>query len=437
MREERPMISEAAALVGPTRLKSLLEALIFASPEPVSLKELQTICSESRSEGEARMIEVSEIEGIIAELNQECDEAGRPYRIVKIAGGYQYATLSDYAAWIGKLYKVQSRRKLSHSSIESLAIIAYKQPISKPEIEAIRGVNCDYVLKTLLEKELVTIVGRAPTVGRPLLYGTTKEFLKHFGLNELTDLPRPREIEELLGDSRYETERRMLEAQEKEVEAKKTEEDFKSRLPHIPKKKPELDESAKIIPGKRKRELKITKEESPGETQQDLSFDEKQLPPEQIPESASADEVETVTDSKAQDDYELGEMLNDAQLPAGPFSTEDVDALSLAGRETETGELSTEIPTPESKVGQASADDVIENVPSRRDEETGVVAGQVETVEVVEQPVQDVPAIFEEKTTSLDGERSEVTQEVERAATKTKWQTWKEKIQGFLKKLFA
>jgi segregation and condensation protein B len=113
------------------------------------------------------------------------------------------------------MVRERSRRRLSVSALESLAVIAYKQPVTKPEIEAIRGVNADYVLRTLLERNLVTIVGRAATPGRPLLYGTTRDFLKHFGLNDLSDLPRPREIDELMAEAQYEVEKRMLEELEK------------------------------------------------------------------------------------------------------------------------------------------------------------------------------------------------------------------------------
>jgi segregation and condensation protein B len=107
---------------------------------------------------------------------------------------------------------------LSISALESLAIIAYKQPVTKPELEAIRGVNADYVLHSLLERNLVAIVGRAATPGRPLLYGTTKEFLKHFGLNDLAELPKPREIDELLAEAQFEVEKRMLQELEEKRE---------------------------------------------------------------------------------------------------------------------------------------------------------------------------------------------------------------------------
>lgn len=247
-----------SALAVPTTMKALIEALIFAAEEPLSVKQLKAIYEYSAppGSGEERKIEADAIRAIVKELNDEYRAAGRPYRIMAIAGGFQFATYKEYADWLGKLRREQGRRKLSQSGVESLAIIAYKQPISKGELESIRGVNCDYVLKTLLEKELITVTGRAETVGRPLLYGTTRDFLKHFGLNEITDLPRPREIEEILGETQFETERRMLEAQAA-AEKAKTEEDFKSRLPHIPKKRAGLESSeVEIVPRTSKRELK-------------------------------------------------------------------------------------------------------------------------------------------------------------------------------------
>lgn len=265
--EEQQTVSVAQqrALAIPSDVKSLIEGLIFAAEEPLTVRQIKAIY-EQPGVDEERRIDQAEIQAIVDTLNEEYRVAHRPYRIITIAGGYQFATLKEYAEWLGRLFHEQSRRRLSQSSLETLAIISYKQPVSKPEIEAIRGVNCDYVLKTLLEKELLTIVGRAETVGRPLLYGTTREFLKHFGLNEITDLPRPREIEEILGESQFETERRMLEAQAGADLAKKDEEDFKSRLPHIPKKKSELDEEVQIIPKTRTRRLNLRSKETGPET---------------------------------------------------------------------------------------------------------------------------------------------------------------------------
>jgi segregation and condensation protein B len=145
-----------------------------------------------------QLIELVTIHVAVQHLNSLYDQQERVFRIVEIAGGYQFATKPEYSEYVVRLSKEKSRRRLSGASLESLAIIAYKQPVSKVDVENIRGVNCDEVLKSLLEKNLITITGRAEAVGRPLLYGTTNDFLRHFGLHTLSDLPRPREIEELM-----------------------------------------------------------------------------------------------------------------------------------------------------------------------------------------------------------------------------------------------
>jgi segregation and condensation protein B len=145
-----------------------------------------------------QLIELVTLHVAIQHLNSLYEQESRAFRIVEIAGGYQFATRAEYSDYVARLSKEKSRRRLSGASLETLAIVAYKQPVSKVDIENIRGVNCDEVLKSLLEKNLVTITGRAEAVGRPLLYGTTTDFLRHFGLHDLGDLPRPREIEELM-----------------------------------------------------------------------------------------------------------------------------------------------------------------------------------------------------------------------------------------------
>jgi segregation and condensation protein B len=138
------------------------------------------------------------IRRIIEQLNDEYDETNRSFRIVEVAGGFQFATLREYGEYVALLSKEKNRRRLSPAALETLAIIAYRQPVSKPEIEAIRGVNCDQVLLNLMEKNLAVITGRADAVGRPLLYGTTDDFLRSFGLNNISDLPKLREIEDLM-----------------------------------------------------------------------------------------------------------------------------------------------------------------------------------------------------------------------------------------------
>jgi len=187
---------------------SIVEALIFSSDEP--LKSDEIIRAIKGIDGEEIAITGEEIEEVVANINILLEEAQRPFKIMKIAGGFSFSTKHEFAKYIGYLSNEKSKRRLSQSALETLAIIAYKQPITKPEIEMIRGVNADYIMNTLLEKSLISISGRAETVGRPLLYGTTDEFLKYFGLNKLTDLPKPREIEEIMQDEDFLDQKRKI-----------------------------------------------------------------------------------------------------------------------------------------------------------------------------------------------------------------------------------
>jgi segregation and condensation protein B len=180
---------------------SIIEALIFSSDEPISAAEL--VRAIKGIDGEDVQVAESEIDKCVEELNLLHTEQSSAFQIIKIAGGYLFATRAEYAKYVGFLSSEKSKRRLSQAALETLAIIAYKQPITKPELETIRGVNSDYILNTLLEKNLVAISGRAETIGRPLLYTTTTEFLKYFGLDKLTDLPKPREIEEIMKDEDF------------------------------------------------------------------------------------------------------------------------------------------------------------------------------------------------------------------------------------------
>lgn len=203
--------------------KEIIEALFFATDEPLTLRQVIDIFGDAEESDRNRRITPEFILSVIEDLNKEYAESGRVFRIVKIAGGYQFATQPQYGVWLGRMVRERSKRKLSVSALESLAVIAYKQPVTKPEIEAIRGVNADYVLHSLLERNLVAIVGRAATPGRPLLYGTTKEFLKHFGINDLSELPKPREINELMAEAEFEVEKRMLKEMEEKRAAEESE----------------------------------------------------------------------------------------------------------------------------------------------------------------------------------------------------------------------
>ncbi len=202
---------------------SIVESLIFASDEPITTKEIIKAIKEI--DGDDIEIDVDSVDEAVATLNEGYDKVESAFQIVSIAEGYIHATRTEYSKYVGYLSTAKSRKRLSQAALETLSIIAYKQPITKPEIEQIRGVNSDYMINTLLEKELITIKGRADTVGRPLLYVTTAEFLKYFGLNKLTDLPKPREIEEIMQDQDFIEQKRKLlmneieEIVENEVEA--------------------------------------------------------------------------------------------------------------------------------------------------------------------------------------------------------------------------
>ncbi len=169
-------------------LQGILESVLFVSSEPVSLARFLTVLED---------VPKSEVEEGLRSLESAFEQDSRGIRLAKVAGGYRLVTKQEYAPWIKRLDKTKSPAKLSRSALESLAIIAYKQPLVRAEIEEIRGVETSGVLRTLLERKLVRIVGRKEVPGRPIMYGTTKFFLEHFGLNDLSQLPPLREFKEL------------------------------------------------------------------------------------------------------------------------------------------------------------------------------------------------------------------------------------------------
>ena len=194
---------------------SSIEALLFASDEPTPIKLLSEILSEfyrdSKKDEVLPFLKPDTLRVVIDNLNKGYSDRNQSFHIIEIAGGFQFATLQKHAKCLGILFKEKSKRRLSQSALETLAIIAFKQPISKPDIENIRGVNSDYILGTLLEKDLVAITGRADSVGRPLLYGTTSKFLKHFGLKDFKDMPKLKEVEEIMNSEEFKFEVKRLE----------------------------------------------------------------------------------------------------------------------------------------------------------------------------------------------------------------------------------
>ena len=169
---------------GELTMESVVEAVLFASDESLTAARLADIVGTS----------VKQLREHIKNLNEKYEANNNAFRVEQIAGGYQMLTLSDYNLWLKKLLRARSDSKLSPAALETVAIIAYKQPVIRADVEAIRGVQVGEIIRNLMYKGLVKIVGRAEVLGRPMLYGTTKKFLEIFGLNSLKDLPK---IEEL------------------------------------------------------------------------------------------------------------------------------------------------------------------------------------------------------------------------------------------------
>ena len=167
-------------------ISKIIEAVLFASDVPVEATKLMQIV-----EGFSG---TSELLTIIKSLNSQFEKSGRSFRIVELAGGFQFETLPQYGLFVEKLYRTRIRPKLSQASLETLAIVAYKQPISKAEIDALRGVDSDASIRTLQNRDLIEVKGHVDSVGKPLLYGTTVEFLRYFGLKDIKDLPGADEL---------------------------------------------------------------------------------------------------------------------------------------------------------------------------------------------------------------------------------------------------
>jgi segregation and condensation protein B len=175
--------------ITPEELERVLEAILFAHEGPVTIEML----AEAMHAAEPQAIRAA-----ITSLGRDYERTNRSFEIVKVAGGYQICTREQWAPWVARFQRGSRRARLSRAAVETLAIIAYRQPITRTTMEEIRGVDSGAVLHTLLERNLITVKGRGKGIGRPLLYGTTSEFLEYFGLDRLEDLPRLDEIESLL-----------------------------------------------------------------------------------------------------------------------------------------------------------------------------------------------------------------------------------------------
>ena len=182
---------EEASVLPPQQVRAVLEALVFASPQPITAREIARVL-----QGVPREVWEEQLQELKADYGR--DERG--LQVVEIAGGYQVTTRPEYNDWVRELLAPRTPTRLSIQALETLAVIAYKQPVTLPEIIELRGVKSGGVVKTLLEKRLIRIMGRKEVVGRPILYGTTKQFLLHFGLRDLEELPKIEAFAEVLGE---------------------------------------------------------------------------------------------------------------------------------------------------------------------------------------------------------------------------------------------
>ncbi len=183
--------AEETPVLPPQEIRAVLEALVFASPQPITPRQIGDVL-----QGVPRPA----WEAALAELKEDYARDGRGLQLVEVAGGYQVTTRPEYNDWVRELLDPTAPTRLSIQALETLAVIAYKQPVTLPEVIELRGVKSGGVLKTLLEKRLIRIVGRKEVVGRPMLYGTTRQFLLHFGLKDLAELPKIEEFAEVLGE---------------------------------------------------------------------------------------------------------------------------------------------------------------------------------------------------------------------------------------------
>ncbi|HMB93140.1 MAG TPA: SMC-Scp complex subunit ScpB [Rhodothermales bacterium] len=184
-----------------------IEALIFAADEPVTTSQIAEVIAEVTQED---ALSSEQIEVLIGQLNSDYEATGRVLSIQNWAGGFRMATKPEVAPYLKAFFSIDRQRKLSRSLMETLAILTYRQPATKPEVDFVRGVDSDYALRKLMEIGLADVIGRSESVGRPLLYGTTPRFLEAFGLARLDDLPNLREIEALLDDPAFNREKARL-----------------------------------------------------------------------------------------------------------------------------------------------------------------------------------------------------------------------------------
>lgn len=469
MNEEQLVVTTAEVEVS-TELKNIIEALIFASDEPMTVKLIRTIMDEVNKDippSEHFIVNAEIIRKAVGDLNRGYGRLGSGFRIIEIGGGYTYATQEQFSTWVGKLAKEKARRRLSPTAVETLAIIAYKQPIAKGEVEFIRGVNVDYIINALLEKDLIHITGRAPTPGRPLLYGTTQKFLEHFGLNEITDLPKPREIEELIGETELEVDRRLL-AEQQELEFKQ---DLENKLDgnEGSKNKPQKTVKVKVPDEVKAENLRSEKNNKPAEHGA-VPIDDKKVEEKIIEEGELSSENNLVID-EATAAPEAG-RTNEAAIPENEPEIpliNDQDRLVTGVRENqdqspdrlvtshETSPTSSESPAvPEMRLKESEPElpaidehdrlttDLREDqtIVSVENQEISLESPEAHLIENVRESPRTDEAAHSERSTEDERQDQAQNQQINSgtgAATgsTTGWSKWKNKVKTFFQKLFA
>lgn len=422
-----------------TEVRNIVEALIFASDEPMSARFIKSIVDEANKDlqpHEQITVNAEIIRKVVSDLNKGYAKSGSAFRIIEVAGGFVHATQEQFAVWVGKLAKEKARRRLSPTAIETLAIIAYKQPITKAEVEFIRGVNADYIINALLEKDLITITGRQNSPGRPLLYGTTQKFLEHFGLNELSDLPKPREIAELINETEAEVDRRLL-AEQQELEFK---EDLEQKLEGHEggaKKKERTPKQPKIV-------SQAVKSEDNGESGKGRMGEK---------------ETGTVDGSNTKVGVESRESLDASrsELESNSGSSENVRSQKLEGGDERldvgNGEVDEKFETGDKVETKSGKGSNVSEIGEQKIEEQieRAIEAEKQVEETVETNAEPAVPFYQEKNIQEGVEVSaqhadieEANLEIHSTNTRTEqgsresgWSKWKTKVKTFFKKLFG
>lgn len=282
----------------------ILEALLFASDELLSAARIKAILPDNP--------DARKIRKMVDKINVQLQKERHPFEIVEIGGGYQFRTVAYYHPWVRQIFKEKAAKKLSIQALECLAIIAYKQPVSKAEIEAVRGVVSDGAMKTLLEKKLVTISGRSDKPGKPLQYSTTHEFLKYFGLNKIEDLPRIEEFEaiarEKIDDLSFEE---LSNAQENETNIDTENQNAETEQQEIQSEDSQTPEPTAVFEIEKPVDYELLEKQNPP--------DEDQLKQEEVKETSEAvsDSEASVQTEKTQAapeptaDFEIHDFINE------------------------------------------------------------------------------------------------------------------------------